>query len=80
MIVGPKVLLTNIKGKMEACARCFGQKINFIHVSDRIPSLPLHIAGSKALNSVESFLFVEPAICLSASEISTLVAPAIFLA
>lgn len=46
----------------------------------QLPSLPFPIAGSKALDSVESFLFVEPATCLSASEVSTLVAPAFFLA
>jgi hypothetical protein len=57
-----------------------GKKIttSFLHVSARDPSLPFRIAGSKALDLVESFLFVEPAICLSASESSTLVAPAIF--
>jgi len=33
-----------------------------IHVSERVPSLPFRIAGSKALASVEGFLFVEPAI------------------
>jgi hypothetical protein len=52
---------------------------SFLHVSARDPSLPFRIAGSKALVSVESFLFVEPAIRLSASEVPTLVAPAIFL-
>jgi hypothetical protein len=41
------------------------------------PSLPFSIAGSKALDSVESFLFVEPAIRFFTTEVSTLVAPAI---
>jgi len=50
---------------------------NFIHVSERIPSLPFPIAGSKALDSVECFLFVEPAIRIIEGEVSTLVAPAI---
>ena len=53
---------------------------NFIHVSELNPSLPFPIAGSKALDSVECFLFVEPATRIIEGEVSTLVAPAILFA
>ena len=45
-----------------------------------VPSLPLYNAGSKALVSVEGFLFLEPAICFAPSAGSDLVAPAIVTA
>jgi hypothetical protein len=41
-----------------------------------MPVAPVPLAGSKALDLVESFLFVEPAIRRFGGEVSTLVAPA----
>jgi len=42
----------------------------------RSPSLPLHNAGSKALDSVEGFFFLDPAFCFVPGVGSTLAAPA----
>ena len=43
----------------------------------RPPSLPLYNEGSKALDSVEGFFFLEPALCVAPSAGSILAAPAI---
>jgi hypothetical protein len=61
----------------------FSLGVNTIHLRPErcpSPSLPFPITASKALDSVECFLFVEPVIRIIKGEVSTLVAPAILFA